>query len=80
MYHLKPMTMLSLAIIASLGLAACSTGPSPEVVNANAKADQALATSQQALQTAQQAQADARAASQQTSMAYQRSLQKGTSP
>jgi outer membrane biogenesis lipoprotein LolB len=74
MYHLKSKTMLALAAVASLMLAACASTSSVDAVNA--KADQALANSQQALQAAQQAQATAQQANQQTSMLYQRSLKK----
>jgi hypothetical protein len=82
MYQLKSAWKLGLVAAGALALAACSSttaSTTSDYTTVSNKADQALATAQRALQEAQQAEADAKASNQQTSMAYQRSLRKGSS-
>jgi hypothetical protein len=74
-------SVLFIAAVTPLALAACSSAPSSSATTTDYsavsdKADQAMATAQQALRAAQQAEADAKASDQQTSQAYQKSLTK----
>lgn len=79
--HLRNASFLLLAT--PMLLAACASGPSPEVQSAvstanesKAESEKAMQTAQQALQTAQQAQQQAQAANERANAMYNRSLKK----